>query len=190
MEIRLLGATGVTRSPASVFATVSCRGTEILRTGTAHAAATPRLGDGTIDNSGAAGGAVVEPGAASWESGSIASAVGGAPRHVWAGGGRNACVAVPLPEESWERRAVEVEVDVWEAGEAGGEGGRHLGKVGTGMRPGSVGRAPRLGIRQCDRRACIVRWPSRMKWAVSWERASRGIGRVPLGCLSGKIWSR
>lgn len=51
-----------------------------------------------------------------------------APSHTWTAAHRNTCV-IPLPEECWERRGIEVEIDLWEAGGVGREKGDHLGQV-------------------------------------------------------------
>lgn len=48
--------------------------------------------------------------------------------HRWTVEHNNVCI-IPLPEEGSERSFVEVEVDLWEAGEKGKEKGDHLGQV-------------------------------------------------------------
>lgn len=48
--------------------------------------------------------------------------------YAWPGRNDSMCV-VPLPEECWERREVEINIDVWENGGQNRDGGNHLDQV-------------------------------------------------------------
>lgn len=48
--------------------------------------------------------------------------------HRWTAEHSNV-VIIPLPEEAVQRRFVEVEIDLWEAGKKGREKGDHIGQV-------------------------------------------------------------
>lgn len=109
--MRLVSATNLTAPAAPLFATFSFGGTELLQTDTV----TPFLSKRT-----AAAAASIPT---STESGAENNA-----SHVWTARRGSSCT-IPLPEECFERREVEVEIDLWEARGPTEARGDHLGQV-------------------------------------------------------------
>lgn len=124
----LLGVSNVVASAVPLVATASIRGTEIART----AIAAPYVLPPVNETSALGGKAMGSPPMGSVDVLEdvelIAQETGMLASHVWTARQRKACV-ITLPEDCWERLAVDVEVDLWQAGAADGETGGHLGQV-------------------------------------------------------------
>ena len=133
MQLLVISAANLTAPTASVFATFSFGGTEVSRTSIVAPLA-GRFADtsygavaaGTGSRGSTRGGDTLrDPDAhpmLDLDSGT------GMASHTWPTGQDSMCT-FPLPEECWERREVEIEIDLWENGGQKTDRGNNLGQV-------------------------------------------------------------
>lgn len=135
VQLCVLGSTHLSSPSSTVFATISVRGTEILRTENVS----PQDLVSTDDTSDPVLVSALDN-AASVNSLPHSKLPGDIPAdeareelavsHRWTAKHNNSCL-IPLAEESSDRREVEVEIDLWEVGVEDKGKGDNLGQVGA-----------------------------------------------------------
>lgn len=125
VQLRLVGATNLTAPSASVFATFSYGGTEVSKTDIVHPLSSPIAEN--LNNTANHRGNGRSPQVDTNPKLGVA-AVAETASHLWTIAHGNTCV-IPLPEACFDRREIEIEIDLWEDGRPKKERGNHLGQV-------------------------------------------------------------